>query len=324
MSSIVVLRQDDRHADVSPVLWDLDPTLLSSLCAIADRAAEIGVGARLVTAMPRQRPKTLVTARWSAGNWQAVVDLVLQYGEAHESPEVAGAPVEGPGGMRGVFLLQRRGTEMPGVDLARSFALQVQQSLEHAASRLESCRATTQSLFQMVTAHDPDTGRHSQVVKRMALVLGTVVGIAPRELMQLERSALLHDVGKVHIPQALLDKAPPLSAADCACMREHPTLGEKLVRAIPELESCADAVRHHHERWDGTGYPDRLAGNAIPLEARILAIVDAYETIRAGRSYRTGRGRDAALAEMTAGTGRQFDPTLVELFVDIPSHVLGL
>lgn len=324
MSSIVVLRQDERHNDVSPALWDLDPTLLSALCAIADRATEFGVGARLVTAMPRQRPRTLVTARWSIGNWQAVVDLVLQYGEPHASPDVAGAPVEGPGGMRGVFLVQCRDGALPSVDLARSFALQVQQSLDHAAQRLEACRATTHSLFQMIAAHDPETGHHSQAVKRLALVLGAVVGIGQRELLQLGRSALLHDVGKVHVPQALLDKEGALSAADWACMREHPALGEKLVREIPELELSADTIRHHHERWDGSGYPDRLAGNAIPLEARLLAIVDTYETIRAGRKYRAGRSREAALDEVTAGIGRQFDPTMVELFLGIPSHVLGL
>lgn len=323
MSSIVVLRQDERLPDAPPALWDLDATLLETLCSIAHNAAASG-GARFVTSRPHGKLQTLVSARWKPAPWRPLVEQVLQHQESQELDLVSGAPVEGPNGVCGVFLLQGALDVSVRRQLASAYAGQVAMALSRTETRLTSGQTLVQSMVQMLAAHDGETGRHSQLVKRLALVLGKALDFSAMELLNLERAALLHDLGKVHVPQALLTRDDALSTSEWALIREHPSYGERLLRNVPELQLCAPTVRHHHERWNGSGYPDRLSGTHIPLDARIIALVDAYETIRAGRPYRQARSREDALAELEAAAGAQFDPTLVKAFASIPYHVLGL
>jgi HD-GYP domain-containing protein (c-di-GMP phosphodiesterase class II) len=136
-----------------------------------------------------------------------------------------------------------------------------------------------------------------------------------RELQFLELAGLLHDIGKIGIPEHILNKKGALSDAEYAIVKQHPVSGSRILRDISEMSDIALYVRHHHERFDGKGYPDGLTGERIPLPARILAIADAYDAITSTRPYRGASSRTAALAELKRAAGAQFDPKLVEVFV---------
>jgi len=129
--------------------------------------------------------------------------------------------------------------------------------------------------------------------------------------------ALVHDIGNLGIPEAILSKPGPLTEAEWAAMRRHPEIGENICRSFPSSSLYAPIVRHHHERWDGSGYPDRLRGEAIPIGARIVGLVDAFDAMVHDRPFRPALSVDAALAEVRRGTGGQFYPGIVPLFVDL-------
>jgi HD-GYP domain-containing protein (c-di-GMP phosphodiesterase class II) len=127
----------------------------------------------------------------------------------------------------------------------------------------------------------------------------------------------LHDVGKVGIPDHILTKPGPLDPAEWQTIRTHPTLGQDLLNRIPRLADAATAVRSHHERWDGTGYPDGLVGDQIPLEARIVAAADAYSAMTSDRSYHPALPPNQALAELATCAGTHFDPNVVRALIDL-------
>jgi HD-GYP domain-containing protein (c-di-GMP phosphodiesterase class II) len=123
---------------------------------------------------------------------------------------------------------------------------------------------------------------------------------------------VLHDIGKVRVPEAILNKPGPLTEAEWAVMKTHPEVGEKILRPIKSLNAILPIVRHHHERWDGTGYPDRLVGRRIPLGARIVAVCDAYRAMTEDRPYRVALSHEEARQELETGAGSQFDSDCVE------------
>ena len=127
----------------------------------------------------------------------------------------------------------------------------------------------------------------------------------------------LHDVGKVAIPDAILAKRSPLEDDEWAIMRSHAEVGEEIIRRVAGLAEASGAVRHHHERWDGNGYPDGLHGEEIPIEARVVAVADAFSAITADRPYQRGRSRDAAVVELRASAGSHLDPTAVEALIAV-------
>lgn len=175
--------------------------------------------------------------------------------------------------------------------------------------------AATRTAFSgMLNARDNETEGHSERVVGYALVLGEELGLAPQELADLEVGALLHDIGKVGVPDAILHKPGPLTSEEWAEMRRHPELGSDLVSEIPFLSSALPVVRHHHERWDGTGYPDKLRGEDIPLFARIFSIADVYDALISDRPYRPAMSSAVAIAEIERGAGSQFDPAVVAAF----------
>jgi HD-GYP domain-containing protein (c-di-GMP phosphodiesterase class II) len=157
---------------------------------------------------------------------------------------------------------------------------------------------------------------HSSVVAELAVRVGRRFGMSAEELDELGRAAGLHDVGKVGIPDAILGKPGPLDADEWEFIRQHTVLGERILSAAPALRPVAAIVRASHERWDGTGYPDRLRGEEIPLAARIVAVCDAYDAIISDRCYRAARSDQAARAELLREAGRQFDPVVVAAFLE--------
>jgi diguanylate cyclase (GGDEF)-like protein len=199
------------------------------------------------------------------------------------------------------------------------YALQLADERMYARKRSRSSSAQEQAqevLVGIMHAKQPDLHDHSTGVARLAVAVGQRLGMNAEELDELRRAAELHDVGKVAIPDAILNKPGKLDATEWEFMRQHTILGERILSAAPALRPVARIVRSSHERWDGSGYPDGLAGETIPMAARIVAVCDAYEAITSDRCYRKGRSLDEARAELLGSAGTQFDPTVVEVFVD--------
>jgi diguanylate cyclase (GGDEF)-like protein/PAS domain S-box-containing protein len=174
-----------------------------------------------------------------------------------------------------------------------------------------------EGLITAVDAKDHYTRLHSEQVTRWALGLAEEIGLPPETKRMLRIAGLLHDVGKIGIPDHILYKPEPLDDDERRAVQQHPLLSEMIIREVPQLVDVLDAVRHHHERFDGTGYPRGLLGNEIPLLARVLAIADAYSAMTVDRPYRQALSDQEALAELEAGAGSQFDPELLQAFVKV-------
>jgi two-component system, cell cycle response regulator len=157
-----------------------------------------------------------------------------------------------------------------------------------------------------------DLAGHAINVAGLAVSVCDELGLDPVLTSRVQRAALLHDVGKLSLPASVLDGTGPLSDAEWLLVREHPAIGADLVRAFPWLSDVATLVRHHHERWDGAGYPDGLAGEDIPVGARIIAACDAYDAMVSPRPYRAALGRAEALRRLRQAAGAQFDPEVVD------------
>lgn len=174
---------------------------------------------------------------------------------------------------------------------------------------------TIRSLVGAVEAKDPYTRGHSERVSESCVAMGKVIGIDSRQLQDLEYAALLHDVGKLAIPQEILTKPGKLTDRQYCTVQEHSSRGAEMVSRITALRALAQPVRHHHERWDGTGYPDNLAGDAIPLMARVLCVADSYDAMTSARSYRRALSSREAATELVRCAGTQFDPSVVTHFL---------
>lgn len=172
-------------------------------------------------------------------------------------------------------------------------------------------RTRLTALLQTLEEHDSDAASHSGEVMALAGELAAAMGQSGRDRTNTCLAALLHDVGKALIAPALLSKPGPLSPAEMAVMRSHAQAGGHLVDGIPGLSAVANAVRHSHERFDGNGYPDGLAGDQIPLGARIVAVCDAYHAMVSDRPYSPAQSPRYALSELHGGSGTQFDPQVV-------------
>jgi two-component system cell cycle response regulator len=169
-------------------------------------------------------------------------------------------------------------------------------------------------LVAALTAHTPELGDHTQGVRELSEAVARRLGLNLSEVDVVRHTADLHDIGKVAIPRAILEKSGPLDEAEWTLMRCHTEIGERIVGAAPALADVARAVRSSHERWDGKGYPDGLVGDATPLAARIVCVCDAFDAMIAERPYAAPRPLDEALREVSRCSGAQFDPTVVEAF----------
>ena len=184
------------------------------------------------------------------------------------------------------------------------------------ASLRETYIATMKSLAQVIEAKDSTTRGHLDRTQRYGLALARRVDpdIVTEELGY---GFLLHDIGKVGIPEHILCKRGPLSGQEWEVMRTHPVLGAQIVAPITFLQGAVELVRHHHERFDGAGYPDGLAGEDIPLAARVFAVADSFDAMTSDRPYRGAMAIERALAEIEGGAGTQFDPQVVRVFVQM-------
>src|SRR5262245_18667164 len=209
---------------------------------------------------------------------------------------------------------------------------QVQSAREHYRRRLErkvkrqthKVRSTflsaIDSLVRTLEARDPYTSGHSLRVRQYSLRLARTLGLDVRQRRLLSLAAKLHDIGKVGVPEAVLNKPAQLTQAEIDLVREHPVIGERILSPIIHSPDVLQAIRGHHERYDGSGYPDGLRGHRIPLLARLIAIADCFDALTSSRAYREPLPESHALALIRAGAGHQFDPALVPVFLDVISQ----
>ena len=193
------------------------------------------------------------------------------------------------------------------------------EELGRALNSVEGAyRSTLKALTSALEARDAETHGHSERVVSFSLRLGRELGLDAGQLRSLEFGALLHDIGKIGVPDAILRKPGALTEPEWLRMRRHPQLGEQILRGVEFLGGAALVVAQHHEKWDGSGYPLGLRGREIDINARIFAVADAFDAMTSDRVYRRGRPYAEASAELDACAGRHFDPLVVEAFKKIP------
>jgi HD-GYP domain-containing protein (c-di-GMP phosphodiesterase class II) len=191
--------------------------------------------------------------------------------------------------------------------------------LDQACERILSLsrktkRSVLDNLFIGIREYSYETQEHGERMAQLAQQIGKQMGLSDIQNNDLALLAKAHDLGKILIPGRILTKTGPLSDEEWVEMKKHPIYGYKLALMIPDIRHVADGILFHHERWDGQGYPHRMIGLAIPLSARILSVVDAYDVMTHDRIYRQPMSSQDALDEMQKNAGKQFDPEIVDLF----------
>jgi response regulator RpfG family c-di-GMP phosphodiesterase len=193
--------------------------------------------------------------------------------------------------------------------------------LDRALNSLEGAyRSTLKALTAALETRDSETHGHSERVVSYSLRLGREYGLSNEEMKSLEFGSLLHDIGKIGVPDSILRKPAKLTEEEWVRMREHPLHGQQILRGIAFLQGAARVVAQHHEQWDGSGYPVGLRGEDIDVCARIFAVADAFDAITSDRVYRRGKTYEAAAQELDDWAGRQFDPKVVEAFHRVPKE----
>ena len=191
--------------------------------------------------------------------------------------------------------------------------------LDRALNSLEGAyRSTLKALTAALETRDSETHGHSERVVSYSLRLGREYGLNAEQMKALEFGSLLHDIGKIGVPDSILRKPAKLTEEEWVRMREHPMHGQQILRGIEFLQGAARVVAQHHEKWDGTGYPLGLRTEEIDINARIFAVADAFDAITSDRVYRRGKSYEAAAQELDDWAGRQFDPKVVEAFHRVP------
>jgi ribonuclease P protein subunit RPR2 len=209
--------------------------------------------------------------------------------------------------------LEQAQLEAYAKDVRESFGRELRRARELELSYFHTVRA----LAAAVEAKDDYTGGHIQRVHEIGLLLAKAVAPDEADNPQLAYGFLLHDIGKLAVPDAVLKKPGPLSDAEWMLMRRHPEAGARILDAVPFLDRAVDVVLHHHERWDGRGYPAGLQQDGIPLWARIFAVADTVDAITSTRPYRRGRPLEEAVEEIVARAGTQFDPECANALAEI-------
>jgi HD-GYP domain-containing protein (c-di-GMP phosphodiesterase class II) len=209
---------------------------------------------------------------------------------------------------------RQRQLERYAADLREVF----KQERARAQELRRSYMATVRALSNAVEARDAYTGKHAERVAAYGMELARACGLRIEDSPQIEFGFLLHDVGKVAVPDAILFKSSSLTEEEYTLVRRHPVIGTEILRDVDFLGEGKLVVRHHHERWDGQGYPDGLRGEAIPLAARVFAVADALDALTTDRPYRPASSFVVARKEVCRSSGTQFDPAVVAAYQQIP------
>jgi response regulator RpfG family c-di-GMP phosphodiesterase len=203
--------------------------------------------------------------------------------------------------------------------LEESIKLRTKELAQALSSLEDAYRTTLKALAAALETRDTDTHGHSERVVSFSLRLGRELNLEEDQLRSLEFGALLHDIGKIGIPDMILRKPGALTEDEWLTMRRHPALGQQILRGIEFLEGASRVVGQHHEKWDGAGYPAGLRGEEIDLNARIFAVADAFDAMVSTRVYRAGKPYATAAGELEQHAGKQFDPAVVAAFLRVPA-----
>lgn len=207
--------------------------------------------------------------------------------------------------------------EIQMLQAAARFMGMAHQNMTRFSEQRQMFLGTVQSLTAAVDAKDPYTRGHSERVGMLARQMAEALALGPDLAHQYYVAGLLHDVGKIGIPEAVLGKSGKLTDDEFTIIKKHPEIGYRILTGIPSLEQILPGVLHHHERWDGRGYPHQLAGDNIPFIARVLCICDTFDAMNSKRSYRDNIPRPQSIAELKKCAGSQFDATLVPVFLNL-------
>jgi diguanylate cyclase (GGDEF)-like protein len=243
---------------------------------------------------------------------------------------IAVAPLRLDGGRLGCIVVRTepdaRSFDDRDMRLLAGVAHQVKLAVANASS-FESLErtflSTVEALANALEANDEYTSSHARWITDMALQVGRELGLDPKALKPLELGALFHDIGKIGVPEAILSKPGPLSEEEWKVVRLHPELGARILAPIERLEQVCDIVRHCHEHWDGSGYPNGLAGEEIPIESRVILVCDAYHAMTTDRPYRKQLSVEEARRRLREAAGTQFDPQVVEVFLALDAPALA-
>jgi len=205
----------------------------------------------------------------------------------------------------------------------REYQELLERRVEEATRDLhDAYRATLEALGSALDSRDVGTESHSRRVHGYALATARAYGVPETDIPDLEHGVLLHDIGKIGIPDGILLKPGPLTPEEWKTMRRHPEIGKRLIENVPFLRGAIPIIYCHHEKWDGTGYPRALKGEEIPVGARIFSVVDAFDAMTFDRPYSKAVPFQAAFTEITRCSGTHFDPTVVEAFLRVPGKLL--
>jgi HD-GYP domain-containing protein (c-di-GMP phosphodiesterase class II) len=233
-------------------------------------------------------------------------------------------PLISRGKVIGVMAADRAGDHAPitqeDLDSLVGFGNHVAVALENSRlyeSLEQASLDAIQALAKAVEAKDPYTHGHSERVADYSTRLGAAIGLSEKQQLNLKLACMIHDIGKIGVTERILHKPARLDQEEQTAIKHHPVIGETIIRPLKGLGEIARMIRNHHERYDGLGYPDRLRGEEIPLEARIMAIADSYDAMTTTRPYRVPLPEEVVIRELVDNRGRQFDPFLVESFLTV-------
>jgi putative nucleotidyltransferase with HDIG domain len=281
-----------------------------------------------------QRERLVILDLTSPPTEVALPTESLQKGEDFKS--YLGIPLIAKGRVHGVLEIFHRSLLEPDTEwldflemLANQAAIAIDgatlfESLQRSTIELTfAYDATIEGWSYALDLRDKDTEGHTQRVTAMTVELARAMGVKSEDMVHVRRGALLHDIGKLGVPDRILHKTGPLSAKEWKLMRTHPELAHRMLSQIVYLRPALDIPYCHHEKWDGSGYPRGLQGEQIPLSARLFAVVDVYDALTSDRPYRHAWTKAKALAYIRKRAGKDFDPEVVRMFIEIMQKDVG-
>lgn len=309
------LRQVIRFSTVTVLLLNRESGLLE---VIASEGDDIEPGTAL-------EPTGIMAGVWRSGKGEIVNDVrrdprFVSLGTPISS--LMCAPLKSKDTMTGlVRLTSAEPVNYAAEDLKlfTTLAAQAAVQIENAAlyrQLKDTFYTMVYTLAETIEKRDPYTGNHTKRVMEYSLALGRTLGLSEQELQRLELAAVLHDIGKIGVPDTVLLKKGPLDDDEFRQIKMHTIYGEEILCRIPQLSGIIPGVRHHHERFDGRGYPDGLKGDDIDIMARIIAVADTFDAMTTDRPYRRGFPFEEAFEELRKNAGSQFDPAVVEAFFE--------